>query len=172
MSHPDRSRHFFARLFTYLTWMLILGGLFLYFQNLLQQRENPNQSLAVSQTQVAAQTVSLTRNRRGHYVAPGLINETPVTFLLDTGATDISIPAAVLDKLYLKAGHAIQAHTANGTVTVYATTLDSVTLGGITLYDVAASINPHMKGDTVLLGMSFMKHLEITQRGDTLTLRR
>jgi predicted aspartyl protease len=27
-----------------------------------------------------------------------------------------------------------------------------------------------MEGDQVLLGMSFLKHLQLTQRGDTLTL--
>ena len=172
MSHPDQSRRFFATLFTYLTWIVILGVLFMFFDNQLLERENPNHKLVASQTTSSEKPVILTRNRKGHYVAPGLINETPVTFLLDTGATDISIPAAVIEKLYVRKGHPIQAHTANGTITVYATTLDSVTLGGITLYDVPASINPHMKGDTVLLGMSFMKHLEMTQRGDTLTLRR
>jgi len=34
-----------------------------------------------------------------------------------------------------------------------------------------ASINPAMGQQEVLLGMSFLKHLEFTQRGNTLTLR-
>jgi aspartyl protease family protein len=36
---------------------------------------------------------------------------------------------------------------------------------------VAGNINPGMPGEVVLLGMSFMKDLELVQRGDTLTLR-
>jgi aspartyl protease family protein len=46
-----------------------------------------------------------------------------------------------------------------------------VQLGGIELRDVPASINPFMPEDTVLLGMSFMQHLEMVQRDGQLTLR-
>jgi aspartyl protease family protein len=50
--------------------------------------------------------------------------------------------------------------------------LDEVTLGAITLNDVRASILPSMNGtDKVLLGMSFLKQLEFTQRGGQLTLQ-
>lgn len=34
-----------------------------------------------------------------------------------------------------------------------------------------ASLNPGMADDQVLLGMSVLKHLEFTQRGNTLILR-
>lgn len=61
--------------------------------------------------------------------------------------------------------------TANGVVTVYRTRLDSVTLGGIRMEHVEAAINPGMQDDMVLLGMSFMQHLELVQRGEQLTLR-
>ena len=56
-------------------------------------------------------------------------------------------------------------------ITVYQTQLDSVQLGGITLKNIAANINPHMPDKIVLLGMSFMKHIEMIQRDGTLTLR-
>jgi aspartyl protease family protein len=49
--------------------------------------------------------------------------------------------------------------------------LDSVTLGNIAMHHVAAHINPYMNEDVVLLGMSFMKNLEIVQKGGQLTLR-
>ncbi|MDZ7752863.1 MAG: retropepsin-like aspartic protease [Gammaproteobacteria bacterium] len=69
------------------------------------------------------------------------------------------------------AGHPMRANTAAGQVTSYATRLDSVQLGGITERDVWATINPGVDLDKVLLGVSFLKRLEIAQRGDTLTLR-
>ena len=34
-----------------------------------------------------------------------------------------------------------------------------------------ASINPHMQGEEVLLGMSFLRHLELVQRDRELTVR-
>ena len=112
----------------------------------------------------------LKRNRLGHYVAPGKINNQPVTFLLDTGATAVSVPANVANNIGLTRGRSITVGTANGNIEVYQTTLKSVQLGNITLHEIRGNINPYMDGDTVLLGMSFMRHLELTQRGDTLTL--
>ncbi|RTE66195.1 TIGR02281 family clan AA aspartic protease [Amphritea opalescens] len=165
----DNSRRFIARLFTHLTWIIILGLFYLFFQDKWLQQNDPNHSLMTASSNAP---VVLQRNRQGHYIAPGTINGLPVRFLLDTGATDISIPGSLADKLQLSPGRASYASTANGTIKVYATQLDSVALGGLSLNQVAAHINPHMAGDTVLLGMSFLQHLELTQRGDTLTLKR
>ena len=61
--------------------------------------------------------------------------------------------------------------TANGRTLVFATRLNEVSIGGITLRNVRATINPGYKSDDILLGMSFLKHLEFTQRGDQLTIR-
>jgi len=104
-------------------------------------------------------------------VASGSINNTPVVFLLDTGASDVSVPEKLAQAIGLKRGRPMIYQTANGTITVYATRLDKVDLGGIVLGQVRASINPNMQGNKVLLGMSFLKHLEFTQRGDTLILK-
>ena len=131
-------------------------------------RSNPNQQIA-SQTGADNGSVVLQRNRQGHYVATALINGQPTEVMLDTGATRVSVPEHLARTLGLQRGRAGQASTANGIITTYATTLDSVQLGGITLHKVRASINPN--GEDVLLGMSFLKQLEFTQRGDTLILR-
>jgi len=115
--------------------------------------------------------LTLQRNRFGHYVASGNINDTPVVFLLDTGASDVSVPENLARQIGLKRGRPMMYQTANGTITVFATRLDKVDLGGIVLRQVRASINPNMQGNEVLLGMSFLKHLEFSQRGNTLVLR-
>ena len=150
-------------------WVLLLSLLYLFFEDTISQHYNPNQNLIADN---GSAEVVLQRNRAGHYVAPGKINGTDVTFLLDTGATTISIPEAVANKIGLEKGFRSDVSTANGNITVYNSTLDSVQLGGIKLLDIRGHINPYMDGETVLLGMSFMKHLEITQKGNTLTLRR
>ena len=115
--------------------------------------------------------VRLIQNRYGHYIVNGKINHLPVTFLIDTGATLISIPSHIAQKLQLKQGYRIQSRTANGNITVYSTRLDSVSIGAIELNNIRASINPYMSGDEILLGMNFMKHLEMTQKGKELILR-
>jgi aspartyl protease family protein len=104
-------------------------------------------------------------------VSSGQINGVPVTFLLDTGATDVAIPSSVAREASLEPGFATLASTANGVITVYSTEVDELTLGNIYLHNIAASITPSLGGDTILLGMSALKQVEFTQRGSTLTLR-
>jgi len=153
-------------------WILALGLLTLFFNQFLENRYNPNRNLPAQHRQEGVREVTLQRNRSGHYVASGKINGTPVVFFLDTGATTVSIPEPLAQQLKLKRGTAIQANTANGVITAFSTELDSVALGAIELRKVRASINPQMQGDSeVLLGMSFLRQLEFTQRGETLVLR-
>jgi aspartyl protease family protein len=83
----------------------------------------------------------------------------------------VAVPEHIAQRLQLHKGGAIEVNTANGTVTAYATRLETITLGAIELRKIRASINPSMTDDQILLGMSFLKHLEFTQRGDTLVLR-
>ncbi|MGH6636878.1 MAG: retropepsin-like aspartic protease family protein [Gammaproteobacteria bacterium] len=154
-----------------LAWLLALALLTLIFNDWLESQRNPNPRLTSSGTEQGPAEVRLARNRYGHYVATGRINGHEVEVLLDTGATDVSIPGALAKRFGLKPGAAVAAHTANGIIEVYLTTVPQIALGSIVIEDVAAHINPHISGDAVLLGMSFLKHLEFTQRGDTLTLR-
>jgi aspartyl protease family protein len=62
-------------------------------------------------------------------------------------------------------------YTANGVARGYGTEVREVRIGDIALHDLPASINPNVHDDIVLLGMSFLKKIEFTQRDDTLILR-
>jgi len=152
-------------------WVVIMGLLVMFFQKWQEKQHNPNQNLSLTRGADGVRELTLQRNRFGHYVASGSINNMPVVFLLDTGASDVSVPESLAQKIGLKRGRPMTYQTANGTITVYATRLDTVDLGGIVLRQVRASINPNMQSNEVLLGMSFLKHLEFTQRGNTLVLR-
>ncbi|MDM8569590.1 TIGR02281 family clan AA aspartic protease [Thiotrichales bacterium HSG1] len=153
----------------YIAWLFVLFLLYLFFNDALEKQHNPNQSITSKKNGV--REVVLQRNRYGHYVANGDINGQPVVFLLDTGATRVSIPESVANNLNLQKGVPLQANTANGVITTYSVTLNKVAIGPVELSAVRASINPNMLGDEILLGMSFLKHLELIQRGNTLTLR-
>ena len=144
----------------------LLGGLFALFSMLEQDA-----GTVISVDAGGAAMIVLEQDRNGHYQVQGEINNQPVTFMIDTGATDVIIPKHIAQRLKLKQGVASQASTANGLITVYATRLKSVSLGAIILHDIKASINPHVEYDEILLGMSFMKHLELAQRGKELTLK-
>ena len=170
MAHPDDTR----RLGHWLiigSCVLALALLTALFGGWLDRRDKPNQSVAGVVRENGANEVVLLQNSAGHYVAGGLINDQPVTFLLDTGATSVSVPESLAHRLGLARGAAYETHTANGVITTYATRLHSVAIGNIARQNVRAHINPHASGDEVLLGMTFLRHLELTQRDRELTIR-
>ncbi|MEX0729576.1 MAG: TIGR02281 family clan AA aspartic protease [Aquisalimonadaceae bacterium] len=152
-------------------WLIVLGLLTLFFNSWLEQQHNPNQNVRSAIAADGSREVILIRNRHGHYMARGAINGHPVDFMLDTGASDISIPASVANRLGLERGRAVTYRTANGTIVGYATQLDSVSIGMVERRGVRASINPYMGGEEILLGMSFLGDLEFSQRDGELTIR-
>lgn len=154
-----------------LAWLVALVLGYFFFQELLEKQQNPNQSLDTHYSETGSPEVHLKRNKYGHYVASGAINGQPVTFLLDTGATGIAIPGRVADRLGLARGQAFPVRTANGNSVSYAVQLDAVNVGEIVVRDVPAGITPAYKAEEVLLGMSFLKHVDFAQRGDTLILK-
>jgi aspartyl protease family protein len=152
-------------------WVIVLALLTAYFSHWEDQQYNPNQTLYSDSTNGGVREVVLKRNKYGHYVATGAINSTPVVFMLDTGATDISVPQTLAERLGLEPGPVVYYQTANGKAKAFITRLDTVSLGDISLQGVRAHINPNFHSDEILLGMTFLKHLEFTQKGNTLTLR-
>lgn len=154
-----------------LAWVVLLALGAVWFGDVLDRQRNPNQSLQTHYGEGGVREVVLQRNKYGHYVTDGKINGKPVTFMLDTGATGVAIPQVTANALGLKRGRAFRTQTANGVSTSYAVNLERVSVGGIELHDVSAGISPGLGTGEVLLGMSFLKHIEFTQRGDTLILR-
>lgn len=152
-------------------WILFLVLLSAFFEGVVDRQTNPNQNLSTQYTEAGVREVELRRNRYGHYVTDGSINGQQVVFMLDTGATGVAVPEHIAKKLQLKRGAAIQVQTANGVAIGYASTLDSVAVDDIELESVKAIINPNDDTDVILLGMSFLKEIEFTQRGDVLILR-
>jgi len=152
-------------------WVVLLGLLAMLFSGLLERQHNPNRELQVVADGAGRSEVVLRRNRRGHYLAPGRINGQPVLFLLDTGATNVAIPGQLAERLGLPRGSASFSVTANGTARSWQTRLQRVELGPLSMSGVEASVLPGMQGDEVLLGMSFLKHLDLQQQGDRLILR-
>lgn len=171
MPEPSKPGKSAGRLMLIGFWVSVLALLAVIFENREEHLMNPNLRPASSTDAGGEIEVVLQRNRKGHYVAGGRINNVRVTFLLDTGATDVVVPGQLAERIGLKGDSRGYAVTAAGTVPVSRTVLEHVQIGDIKLYRVNATINPHMEGDGVLLGMSALRHVEFTQRGDRLTLR-
>ena len=160
-----------STIMTALAWIAFMLLLGFYFNDVLEKQKNPNQSLTTQYSEGQIREVTLQRNKFGHYVSSGKLNGQAVTFMLDTGATGVAIPDHIARALKIKRGRAYSVQTANGIATSFATRLDTVSVGEITLRNVDAGIAPGLTGDEVLLGMSFLRHIEFTQRGDTLVLK-
>jgi aspartyl protease family protein len=153
-----------------IAWLLAVGLLTLFFSDFEQRKVNPNQN-PNSQSYNGITEVVLEQNRQGHYVTNGTINGKDVIFLVDTGATDVSIPQHIAEKLGLQKGQAVQMNTANGAVKGYQSWIEELSVGEIKLNDIDANINPGMNDNFILLGMSALKDLEFTQRDNRLTLK-
>lgn len=150
----------------YLGWITLVAIATYLSNDWLEGKNNPNRFLSKDQQQ----PVVLQQNAQGHYIATGMINNVEVVFLLDTGATNVVIGEKLAKKLRLKKQNKVRVSTANGVVSNYRTRLASVSLGGLQANNIKALINPHASDEMVLLGMSFLKHLRLSQHQNTLTL--
>ena len=172
--NADRNRHqpetdAIGKNMMIIAWLIAIG-LATWFFGMMEDRQlNPNQSPSTINNQSSI-VVELIRNKYGHYVTTGLVDNREVVFMLDTGATHVAIPGALEDYLNLQRGQSYNVHTANGTARVYATEIDKLEIGGIVLQNVKAAISPTMQGEEILLGMSALKQLEFRQKGNKLTL--
>lgn len=150
----------------YIVWVLLVFILTYSIYLWQESKKHPNSVNANGKTEVI-----LEEGRNHHYFAYGKINEENVLFFVDTGASNVSIPENIASKLNLRKGRPTLAITANGTIQVYDTQLQSLQIGDIKLYDIQASINPGMGGDKILLGMSALKFVDFRRENGKLILR-
>jgi len=117
-------------------------------------------------------TVTLSPDRKGHFITTGTINGASMNFLVDTGATMVSMgleDARRAGVNYLEGARG-QSQTANGVTPIYKVKLGSVKLGDIMLSDVDGVVHEKSSLPVVLLGMSFLGQLEMRREGKSLTL--
>lgn len=117
------------------------------------------------------QSAVLAADIQGHFVTTGSINGTSARMVVDTGATMVSMgkdEARRLGISYLN-GERGMVSTANGVVPAYRVTLNTVRVGNLTLHQVDGLVQ-EASMPYVLLGMSFLKRLEIKQDGTNMML--
>jgi aspartyl protease family protein len=109
----------------------------------------------------------------GHYFMNGTINGHAVRFMVDTGATTIAMSRADAARIGLDArkGQLGMMGTANGMTQVMSFTLDSVRIGEVELYNVAAVVMP-ANMPFVLLGNSFLSRFQIQHNNEVMRLTR
>jgi aspartyl protease family protein len=117
--------------------------------------------------------IIMTADVQGHFFTTGNINGTSVRFLVDTGASMISLGATDARRIGLdfNRGQKTLTNTANGQVVVSKIQLDTVRIAGVTLHNVDALIHQN-EMPIALLGMSFLNRMEMQRDGSTMTLKK
>jgi aspartyl protease family protein len=121
-----------------------------------------------------APQVTLSADTRGQFLAESSVNGQPMRFMVDTGATLVSLPGNDARRLGIDfaKGQKGVAQTANGPAPVYRIKLDSVKVGEIELLNVDAIVLDGGGLAQPLLGMSFLNRVEMRREGDSMTLVR
>jgi aspartyl protease family protein len=113
---------------------------------------------------------------RGHFLLTAQVNGTPLPALIDTGATSVAInseDALQMGIDYLR-GQRVTARTASGPATAYLVTFTSVQVGDILLTNVPGVVIDVGKRELplVLIGMSFLRHVDMQRSGNTMMLQK
>jgi len=120
-----------------------------------------------------AAQVTLNADGRGHFLTVGSVNGAAIRFLVDTGASMVSLGAADAGRANIdyRKGEPGMTQTANGVAPVWRVKLNTVRIGDVVLRDVDALVHGQDL-PFALLGMSFLRQMEIKNEGTQMTLRR
>lgn len=116
-------------------------------------------------------SVTLAADPSGHFIAQGAINGASVVFLLDTGASSVTLPASEARRMGIdyKSGQMLGASTANGVIPAWRVVFNTVRVGEINLHQVEGLV-VETSMPAVLLGMSFLNRMDMRREGQNMTL--
>lgn len=144
-------------------WIAISGAAYLYFD----ARQKP--TIVTARADLAGGQVVIPRSRDGHYYIRGAIRGHAVDFMVDTGASIVSVSRAVARHANLPAGIPANFSTAGGTVTGEVVSGLIIEAGGIVVENLSVGVGIH--GEVGLLGQNFLRHLDVLQLEDKMVLR-
>lgn len=127
--------------------------------------------VSVGQGLSSGRKVVLRSDSRGHFRDSGFINNKPMQYMVDTGASVIGIGQTDAQRMGLdfQKGSTVTVRTANGNTQGWRIKLDTVRVGDITVYGVDAVVSPQPM-PYVLLGNSFLSQLHMTRQGNEMVL--
>ncbi len=123
----------------------------------------------------AGATVQIVPNYMGMYNVGGAINGFAVSFMVDTGATQVAMNKHLARRLgidYRLIGNEGVSSTASGIVRSFGVTLKKVRVGDIELMDVPATVIDGDFPTETLLGMSFLSRVDMDRKGRLMVLRK
>ena len=123
----------------------------------------------------AGKKVSIPPDASGGYSITGAINGSSVPFIVDTGATLVSMNSNIAKRLgidYKLEGKQSISYTASGTSKIYIVNLKRVRVGDIELSNVKGAVHEGNFPVITLLGMSFLGKLDMKREGRMMELEK
>ena len=148
-------------------WLAAAGVLYLVFERIELQRQANFKPYTLTSGELV-----IPRQRDGHFHVEGEVNRQPVTFLVDTGASHVSVSQALADQAGLPAGQSITMQTANGQRPGQLVRGVPVRAGHLVLNDTSVTIGLNgLRPDQALLGQGFLKHFDVEIRRNEMVLK-
>jgi aspartyl protease family protein len=147
-----------------LFWTVVMSALYLGAKRYLAPKP-----ITISM----AGELRIPRGRDGHYVAPGTVNGVPVNFLIDTGASFVTVSEAFARSAGLPQGVPTVFHTANGPLSGRIVSDVEVSLGPVAVSGIRIGIGfvGANTGDA-LLGQNFLSKFHVAMANNELILSR
>lgn len=116
------------------------------------------------------QEISIPVARDGHYYVDGAVNGVPLKFMLDSGATYVSVGEEFARKARLPEGVTGYFSTANGNVEGKIVKDQVVEAEGFKVSGLSVAVTP-LGGKQGLLGQNFLRRFEVSQSSGVMRLR-
>ncbi|MGF6213541.1 retropepsin-like aspartic protease family protein [Comamonas sp. 4034] len=116
--------------------------------------------------------LEIPRDRDGHFRVGGAVNGVPVQFMVDTGASIISITDKVAERAQLPEGVPMQFQTANGVREGTMRRAERIEVGPFAVNNLRVGTGYTGESDKdALLGQNFLRYFDVSMAGNTMVLR-
>jgi clan AA aspartic protease (TIGR02281 family) len=115
-------------------------------------------------------TITISKQKDGHFYIVGLINNQKVRFLIDTGATISTISQKTANALGIHGSKSAISETAGGKVTVSIAENIPIVIAGLPPIKINVSVSPSLDGDIALLGQNYLQRFKVAIEGRSMML--
>ncbi len=126
-----------------------------------QKKPEPEAEQDKNAVKKDAPVLKLKQNGSGHYDIDASINEKPLNFVVDTGATVVSLPESVAHSALIYCDDKVDMNTANGLTSACSTKIKKLKFGPFIVSNVEAVIMPNLAQP--LLGMNVLQLFKVAQ---------
>jgi aspartyl protease family protein len=146
-----------------LFWAVVMGGLYVAMNHYLK----PKQAVVSANGDLI-----IPRSRDGHFYAQGEVNGRPVNFLVDTGASLVTVSHQFARKASIPRGEPTVFKTANGDLSGSIVSGVAVSVGPMSVSRVRLGIGLEGQDENAaLLGQSFLSKFDVVLQKNQMILR-